>query len=170
MRSVRYGVIGSAAAFEAVCPGSSPGTGTSIFFRFVPEADHRVCLPRLAVDDLGSSQPSPGCPVRTLPLPGLLEEFIWGSCATYGVVGYGYVSVQGGGPQAPYPQGDSWQRQPTSVPQSPSSKTNRPRWPSRSSPASSSAFRCWRSSRRSRSPGGGGSAGTTLRSRPSSTG
>src|SRR5580692_10188507 len=99
--------------------------------------------------------------LRTLPLPGLLEEFTWGSCATYGVVGYGYVSVQGGGPQAPYPQGDPWQRQPTSVPQSLTSKISRPRWPSRSSPASSSAFQCWRSSPRSRLPGGGGSAGTT---------
>src|ERR1700689_2722831 len=113
MRSVRDGVIGSAAAFEAVCPGSSPGTGTSTFVRFAASSGPSR-LP--AVSGGRRSRvtvcPYPG-PVRTSPLPGLFEEFTWGPCATYGVVGYGYVSVQGGGPQAPYPQGDPWQRQPT---------------------------------------------------------
>jgi hypothetical protein len=49
-------------------------------------------------------------------LPGSFEEFIFRTCATYGNVGYGYVSVHGSRLRAPYLPGEIHGNEPPHTP------------------------------------------------------
>src|SRR6202012_761343 len=64
----------------------------------------------------GGGGRSPHAPPRagkawmTGPFPANIQEFTWNPCATYGHVGYGYVSVQGRRLRAPTPPGENMPR------------------------------------------------------------